>query len=516
MLGVITAVQVAGLVTAAVLINDNDSRQAGKTATGSVRSTDHDGAVVATGSGFARGQEQLKPQADVVELIGQASLLDTADADVDGLPITPSENVVDMDLTANRPFPFGALHVPSPAGAVAGTQNAFMSVSPDVANPSTNAVIGTLLTSFTPGEPIQFFISGSLAGTSAADSYGRLGARINTPAGEGYLTFEGMGLISGKRAGGVAGVLTSATPVPGVAIGPHAINPNGSSTIHMVGSRYPASTSVTIARNGVSLGTITSDSNGGFFVTVPVAAGADTSAIYSANSIAAGSLNGQSIEERADAGTPPQGDQNVSRAYFDRAVFPSTGATLGWVGEGFQPGETINISSCSTGSATADSNGAVSLFVSFGPGTGVAQCVYTGGSSGRVARSTAQGDSNAVNVPAAINAPATLPNGGASFMFLYDRLTASETGTIYIDGVSQGPASTNASGYGSVALIAPGSAGIHSVVFAGSSGQAAIAPLYVVSAGSALTPTSTPTATPTSTPVSTPTAHRLPRVIPFR
>ena len=71
MLGVITAVQVAGLVTAAVLINGNDSRQAGKTATGSVRSTDHDGTVGATGSGFARGQEQLKPQADVVELIGQ-------------------------------------------------------------------------------------------------------------------------------------------------------------------------------------------------------------------------------------------------------------------------------------------------------------------------------------------------------------------------------------------------------------------------------------------------------------
>ena len=178
MLGVITAVQVAGLVTAAVLINDNDSRQAGKTATGSVRSTDHDGTVGATGPGFARGQEQLKPQADVVELIGQVSLLDTADADVDGLPITLSENVVDMDLTANRPFPFGALHVPSPAGAAVGTQNGFMSVSPDVVNPSINSAIGTILTSFTPGEPVQFFIKGSLAATGAADSHGRFGATI--------------------------------------------------------------------------------------------------------------------------------------------------------------------------------------------------------------------------------------------------------------------------------------------------------------------------------------------------
>jgi hypothetical protein len=273
---------------------------------------------------------------------------------------------------------------------------------------------------------------------------------------------------------------------------------------------------VTIARNGVTLGTVTSDSNGGFFITVPVAAGADTSAIYSADSIAAGSLNGQSIEERADAGTPPQGDQNVSRAYFDRAVFPSTGATLGWVGEGFQPGETVNISGCSNGSATADNNGAVSAFLSFGLGTVVAQCVYTGATSGRVARSTAQSGSNAVNVPSAINAPATLPSGGASFLFLYDRLTASQTGNIYIDGVSQGPASTNASGYGSVALIAPGSAGIHSVVFAGSSGDLAIAPLYVIAAGLTPTPTGTPRATPTSTPVHTPTARRLPRFIPFR
>jgi len=134
----------------------------------------------------------------------------------------------------------------------------------------------------------------------------------------------------------------------------------------------------------------------------------------------------------------------------------------------------------------------------------------------RVARSTAQSNSNAVNVPAAINAPATLPNGGTNFVFLYDRLTASQTGTIYVDGVSQGSAGTNASGYGSVVLIAPGSAGIHSVVFAGSSGQVAIAPLYVIGAGPTPTPTGTPKATPTITPVNTPTAHRLPRVISFR
>jgi hypothetical protein len=391
-----------------------------------------------------------------------------------------------------------------------------MSVSPDVANPSTNAVIGALLTNFTPGESIQFFINGSLTATSPADSYGRLAARINAPAGEGYVTFEGIGVTSDKRAGGVAEVQTSAPPVPGVAIGPHAINPNGSGTLHMVGSRYPVGTPITIARNAVPLGFVTSDGNGGFFVSVPVKAGPDTSAIYSASSVAAGSLNGQSIEERADAGIPPQGDQNVSRAYFDRAVFPSTGATLGGVGEGFLPGETVNISGCANGSATADGNGAVAVFLTLGEGTVITQCVYIGATSGRVARSTALSSSNAVNVPAAINAPATLPNGGTGFVFLYDRLTASQTGTIFIDGVNQGTVSTNAGGYGSVAVIAPGSAGIHSVVFVGSSGQVAIAPLYVLAAGAMPTPTATPTATPTSTPVTTPTAHRLPRVVPFR
>ena len=507
MFSVFGAIQVAGFVTAAAFIQRSDGRQSERT--GAPTSAPYRAKDASTLG--ASGSGEL--QSDVVATI-QARLQAPAHGGGVAVTITSLEDhLEEMDRSGISPVPFGALDVAGTAGAVVGTQNAFMSIAPDLANPSINSAIVTILTGFIPGEPIRYFISGSLATTGAADEKGRFAARISTGAAQGFTTFEGVGQSSGRRAGGVAGVLSTATPVPGVAIGPHAINPNGSGAIYMGGTRYPASTSVTIARNGVALGTTMSDSDGAFLISVPVTAGADASAIYSANTAAAGSLNGQSIEERADAGTPPQGDQNLSRAYFDRAVLPSTGATLGWVGEGFQPGETVNISGCSTGSATADSHGAVFLFVNFGGGPGVAQCVYTGVISGRVARSTAQGDPNAINVPAAINAPATLPKG-AGFVFLFDRLTPSQSGTVNIDGVSQGPATTNASGYGSVALTAPNVAGIHSVVFVGSSGEAALAPLYVNEAGS--TPTPTPTIPSRVTPTRIPTVRRAPRVIPFR
>ena len=85
-------------------------------------------------------------------------------------------------------------------------------------------------------------------------------------------------------------------------------------------------------------------------MSVPVPAGTGASAVYSSDSGTVGSRAGQSIEERADAGTPPEGDQNVSRAYFDRPVFPAAGgASTAFVGEGFQPGETVNLSGCTVG-----------------------------------------------------------------------------------------------------------------------------------------------------------------------
>ena len=74
--------------------------------------------------------------------------------------------------------------------------------------------------------------------------------------------------------------------------------------------------------------------------------------------------------------------------------------------------------------------------------------------------------------------------GPASFLFQFDRLAPSESGTVFIDGVSQGGAGTDASGKGMITLTRPAAIGPHSVIFAGVSGDLAIAPLYVICAAS--------------------------------
>ena len=83
------------------------------------------------------------------------------------------------------------------------------------------------------------------------------------------------------------------------------------------------------------------------FVLVTPANSGDTSAVYSADTGIAGSMAGVSLEERADAGTPPVGDQNAARVFFDRATLNSAiGGIVAMVGEGFEPGETVTISGC--------------------------------------------------------------------------------------------------------------------------------------------------------------------------
>ena len=75
-------------------------------------------------------------------------------------------------------------------------------------------------------------------------------------------------------------------------------------------------------------------------------------------------------------------------------------------------------------------------------------------------------------------------NGPASFLFQFDRLAPSESGTVFIDGVSQGGAGTDASGKGMITLTRPAAIGPHAVIFAGVTGDLAIAPLYVICAAS--------------------------------
>ncbi len=370
--------------------------------------------------------------ANAVPTIQVNGLHSTAGGGAKSPPLAPmAAHVLDMSRLGIHPTPFrhAPQLAPQPAGGAVGTFNAYMSSSADLVAPSTATAYGAIVSGFTASETINYYLNGTFAGSNTADGNGRAAVTINTGAGQGYITLEAIGQTSAKRAGGVAEVVTPTPASPGLAVAPHAINPTGSSNIYLMGTRYPAGT-VTLARNGVTVGTATANAAGFFYVSVPVAAGADTSAVYSAYT--ASGLNGQTEEERADAGTPPAGDNNLARVLVDRPITASsTGGAMSVVGEGFQAGETVNISSCATAAFAANANGAVPFFLSVGAGTGTAQCVLTGATSGRVARMTYQGDPNVINTPSAINAPATLPAESVNFLFLFDRLAPSQTGTVF-------------------------------------------------------------------------------------
>ena len=111
--------------------------------------------------------------------------------------------------------------------------------------------------------------------------------------------------------------------------------------------------------------------------------------------------------------------------------------------------------------------------------------MLTGGTSGRVATFEARGDPLATNAPGATTSASTMRTGGpTSFLFQFDRLAPSESGTVFIDGVSQGGAGTDANGKGMITLTRPAAIGPHAVIFAGVTGDLAIAPLYVICAAS--------------------------------
>src|SRR5207253_9066656 len=80
----------------------------------------------------------------------------------------------------------------------------------------------------------------------------------------------------------------------------------------------------------------------------------------------------------------------------------------------------------------------------------------------------------------------------------FDKLQPNQAGTIYVDGVAQGAASTNASGYGAALVPKPATGFEHAVVWVGANGQAVIAPLLLLPAVG--TPTNTPLPSSTGTP----------------
>src|SRR6266516_5234022 len=328
-------------------------------------------------------------------------------------------------------FLHGSSEAPGPNGAAMGTGKAFMGITHEVVNQSTTNAFGTLSSGWIAAESVQFYANGSLLGTFAANADGVLSVGITTGTGFGYITIEEKGLTSGKDTGGVVQVAPTGPYLPGVAGAPHAINTTLSGKFYLSGRGYPASTTVTLYRNGVSFGTVITSTSGSFFVNFIPANSGDTSAVYSADQgiALAGSMAGASLEERADAGTPPVGDQNAARVFWDRATLNSaTGGTVVIVGEGFTPGETVTISSCAAGGLTANADGGAAAFLTYGAGAGISPCVLTGAISGRVGRGTVLLHANVTNLRGLISDPAFVNPTGGTVPIVATKLPPNDTG----------------------------------------------------------------------------------------
>src|SRR5256714_974070 len=307
-------------------------------------------------------------------------------------------DLAELDIhPATAPLPLRALSgdAGSPEGAAMGTGKAFLGITHEVVNQVTTGAFGTLSSGWIPAESVQFYLNGVLAGTFAASADGTVAVGINTGTGFGYITIEEIGLTSGRDTGGVVQVAPTGPYLPGVTGAPHAINTTASAHFYLYGWGYPPNiaSGIPLYRNGVFLANVSTNASGRFFVTYTPANSGDTSAIYSADTVSSppgGVMAGVSLEERADAGTPPVGDQNAARIFWDRATLNSgTGGVVALVGEGFEPGETVTISGCAAGSlGPAGPEGQAGTFLTYSAGAGVSQCVLTGGTSGRGARGT--------------------------------------------------------------------------------------------------------------------------------
>jgi hypothetical protein len=131
------------------------------------------------------------------------------------------DGVIDLAVLgihpATAPLPLRALPrgSSSPEGAAMGTGKAFMGITHEVVPPNTDNAFGAVSSGWTPGETVQLYIDGVLAGTRAANQDGVVGVGFNSGAGAGfgYTTIEEIGLTSGKDTGGVVQTaLTSFCP----------------------------------------------------------------------------------------------------------------------------------------------------------------------------------------------------------------------------------------------------------------------------------------------------------------
>jgi Domain of unknown function (DUF4214) len=424
------------------------------------------------------------PKANVIELQGRMT-----QQDLSARPgtITPLEDagVIDMGRLGIRPLtaPMNFSKPSSGPGADSNAvgKGAFFGTTHQVVNQNTVSAFGTLGSGFTPAESVQFFLNGVVAGTFVADANGRLAVGITTGAGFGFITLEEVGTTSGKRAGGIVQVASTGPYLPGVTTAPHAVNTSAGGTFLYYGFGYPASTNVPIFRNTVSLGTALTNAAGRFFVTITPANNGNTSAVYHADTGVVGSVAGVTVEERSDAGTPPVGDQNLTRLFIDRPVLDSAvGGVVGLVGEGFQAGENVAVSGCTTTTIAASANGSVGALIGFLAGAGVSQCTFTGATSARVSRGTIVANALTTNLRAAIVNPALAAPGGTVTVLL-DRLTPNDTGQVFLDGVSQGTATSSPSGALSFTVTKPSTVFVHEVGWVSNTGGAdAIATVLLI------------------------------------
>src|SRR6266567_2080850 len=209
----------------------------------------------------------------------------------------------------------GSSEAPAPEGAAMGTGKAFMGVTTEVVNESiATGAFGILSSGWTAGESVRLYFNGALVATFAANADGVVAVNVGTGAGFGFLTAEEIGLTSGKDTGGVVQIAPTGPYLPGVAGAPHAINTAAAGHFYLYGFGYPpSSTTIPLYRNGVFLGFVSTSSAGRFFVSVTPGNSGDTSAVYSADTVMSppgGGMAGVRLEERADAGTPPVGEQN--------------------------------------------------------------------------------------------------------------------------------------------------------------------------------------------------------------
>ncbi len=416
------------------------------------------------------------------------------------VPTTPLPGRTERDLSRYNvhPRPLGA-----PDNGVVGTLGSYTSIAPDVVTPTGRVAI--LTSGLAVGEVISYTLGGTQVFTVTADANGVGYLPILTAPGEGSVTVVALGMTGGRTSGGVWQQVSSGPHLPGLAIVPHAVRPNGTDPITVAGVGYDGHATAALARDTTLLFNTSVGGDGRFSVSFAVPFSGTNgagSALYNSYIPAlAGSLAAQSIEERTDAGPPslaPAADQNLARGFADRPILRNTGVCcLTAVGEGFLPGEVVTYTNLEFGLSStqiADANGAAhaTLNATGLPGSFALHARLDGQTSGRVAYGAGLTSNLTADVPAMIVAPSRISDTVGTVAVLMTRFAPSQVLTIALDGALVLTTTTTNSGIASVTIPKPAGGFLHTVTATSTSGQAVSAPLVVV-------PPALPTATVTAT-----------------